>query len=1173
MIHHLYRNTILVALLLLLAVTVIYPPKENLRLGKDLAGGVSLTYTVYLDRADTDDTVDQMIEVLKKRVNPQGLYEISFVREGRDRMVVTMPLPTEEVRGLKDKLDAELDKLGAYTLDISAIERAMRLSGAPRRQALEALMDTEGRRAMLTPVLEAAERADKARADYDTATAAQQFADQDEVNRLEAEAAAARRALAEARKAAMARSVTPQRLRAMFQLSPEIVRVKDAGKLVELPSPRQRAFDGVRANLGELPGGAEVLDGILAAHKAYADRAQGLDDPNDLQRLLRGAGVLEFRVAINAGAMSDEQQLREQLRQRGPEGVESQTAIWAPINKLEDWYESLEQLQALQANPAAVFAGQGFVGEEYDGWYYLLLSDEPGRRLTPAEGDWRLTRAGQGTDELGRPAITFELDARGAVLMGRMTEANINQPMAILLDGRIYSRPPNINSRIAGSGQIMGNFSPIEIAYVKQTLAAGALSAKLSENPISVQNIAPDLGADNLRKGLEAGWISLVAVGGFMVVYYFSNGVVSLLALACNAIILLAVMSLARTAFTLPGIAGIVLTFGMAVDSNVLIYERIREELLGGNDLKTSVRVAFQKVFSTIVDANITNLIVCVVLAYTATEEVKGFAITLGVGVVSTMFSALVITRLIYVWLVDRWGVMKMRQLPLVVPAVNRLLEPRIDWIKLRPLFMLISAAGVGLGIFMIYHQGSKMLDTEFRGGTAITMQLKRDPATGQRITRTREQIEQIVKGDGESIYQKVIAQNPESPLRDIRNADIVVVDPQADGVTSDRFDIRTTVGQTPEEQKQLLDLVTVAFEDVLDSRPALSFLGAESPSIDGAPVFKIITASLGPNIGQPDVANEVGEYVGGVAILLEQLEPQPTETGLRERLAYMREQSDFAEFALKRTWDVIVLEGSRDAVHAAVIVVKDPAISMYDEDTWRTRLASSEWTIARSALTQATTLAGVQQFSAEVAKSFQAKAIVAMLLSFMLILIYVWVRFGSVRYSLAAIVALLHDVIIAVGLIAVAEVLYEHFPGLRAIGIRPFKIDLALVAALLTIVGYSLNDTIVILDRIREERGKLPYATKDVVNRAISMTISRTTITSGTTLVAVIVLFVLGGDALSSFTYALMCGIVVGTYSSIAIAAPLVFTKKIPAPAARYPSTFNERERRPVALDEPSTT
>ncbi len=1173
MIHNLYRNTILVVLLLLLAGTVIFPPKENLRLGKDLAGGVSLTYTIYLDRADTDDTVDQMIEVLKKRVNPQGLYEISFVRQGRDRMVVTMPLPTEEVRELKDAFDTELAKLNDYTLDVSAIERAMRLGGTDRRAALVALMDTPGRRAMLEPVLTAVERADETRSAYDNAVAAQQFAAPGEVDRLEAAAAVAYRELNEARQAAVARSVTPQRVRAMFQLSNEILRVKSDKEFVELPSARERAFTGLETSLAELPGGPEVLESVTAAHTAYADRAQGLDDPGDLQRLLRGAGVLEFRIAVGVGGMAEEQRLRDELKSRGPEGVESDSAIWAPINKLEDWYQSLEELESLQANPSGFFASQGFVGEEYDGWYYLLLSDEPGRRLTPAEGDWRMTRAGQGTDQLGRPSITFELDARGAVLMGRMTEENKDQPMAILLDGRIYSRPPNINSRISSNGQIMGNFSPMEIAYVIQTLSAGALSAKLSEDPISIQNIAPELGADNLRKGLEAGWIALIAVGAFMVIYYFSNGVVSLIALACNALILLAVMSLARTAFTLPGIAGVVLTFGMAVDSNVLIYERIREELLDGNDLKSSVRVAFQKVFSTIVDANITNLIVCIVLAYTATEEVKGFAITLGVGVVSTMFSSLVITRLIYVWIVDKASVEKMPQLPITVPAVNKLLEPKIDFIKLRPVFIAISAAGMTFGVFMVFHQGAQMLDTEFRGGTAITLQLGRDDDTGERLTRTRSEIEERVKGETGSILADIQADTPNSPMVEIRNADVVVVDPQSDGITSDRFDIRTTVGQTPEEQKELLELITVKFADVIDSRPGLSFVGSEMESIDdAAPVFKIITGTLGGNFGRPEIVNNVGEFVGGVAIVLENITPAPTEAGLNERLSYMREQSDFAEFALKRTWDVIVLEGTSKEVKTAVIVVRDPAISMFDEDTWRTRLAQAEWEIARSAITQATTLAGVQQFSAEVAKSFQAKAIVAMFLSFLLIAIYVWVRFGSARYSLAAIIALVHDVTIVVGLVAVAEVLYESFPALRSIGIRPFKIDLALVAALLTIVGYSLNDTIVILDRVREERGRLPYATREVVNRAISKTVSRTTITSGTTLFAVIVLFVMGGDALASFTYALMCGIVVGTYSSIAVAAPLVYTKKIPTVAGRYAHDA-DGERRPVVVDDSPTT
>jgi preprotein translocase SecF subunit len=208
---------------------------------------------------------------------------------------------------------------------------------------------------------------------------------------------------------------------------------------------------------------------------------------------------------------------------------------------------------------------------------------------------------------------------------------------------------------------------------------------------------------------------------------------------------------------------------------------------------------------------------------------------------------------------------------------------------------------------------------------------------------------------------------------------------------------------------------------------------------------------------------------------------------------------------------------------------------------------------MAREGLADPISLVSVESFSAEIAATFRGRAIVSVLLSFMLITLYIWVRFGSLRYSLAAILPLIHDVITAIGLIALAEILYEHFPGAAAIGIQPFKIDLGLVAAILTIIGYSLNDTIVILDRIRENRGKLAYASREVINRSVNETISRSIITSGTTLMALIVMFLIGGDAIASFTYALICGIVVGTYSSIAVAAPLVWTRKIPKAAEPF--------------------
>jgi len=177
-----------------------------------------------------------------------------------------------------------------------------------------------------------------------------------------------------------------------------------------------------------------------------------------------------------------------------------------------------------------------------------------------------------------------------------------------------------------------------------------------------------------------------------------------------------------------------------------------------------------------------------------------------------------------------------------------------------------------------------------------------------------------------------------------------------------------------------------------------------------------------------------------------------------------------------------------------------------------------------------------------------KGRAVAAVLLSFLFITIYIWVRFGTVRYSIAAIVCLMHDVLTCIGLIALAEIVYD-MPSVqgvvRSMGIQPFKIDLTMVAAILTIIGYSLNDTIVIMDRIRENRGRLPYASTEVINDSVNQTISRTVITSGTTLIAVLILYIFGGDGVRAFSFALLVGIVVGTYSSVAVAAPLVWSRK----------------------------
>jgi len=1146
---NLIRNTILTTVLLVLCVLAIYPPAEKLRLGKDLAGGVSLTYSILLSDDDPASVVDEMISVLRERVNPQGLFEISFVQQGRDRMVVSMPLPTPEVKALGDAYRAALESFSDFTVDTSALQRALRQRGEDRVGSLEAMADTPERRQILAPVIEAARDLDAAQSAYDEGAAESENGEPDLA--VTETLVDARLALEEARDRAISLSISPTDLRVALQLSDEKPQIRGAAEdAPEIVSMRERALGSIREKLSQIEGGIERLENLQVELEKYQQRQRGLDDPAELQRLLSGAGVLEFRITVDPGSIGgQEQQLREELRRRGPGAASTDRYRWFEIEKLESFANDIDDYRRAAADTASYFRStRNLIVEERDGRYYLLLHDSPGRRLTGLEGDWSVASASPTRDQNGLPAIAFRMDTVGAQLLGRLTEANVSKPMAILLDDKVYTAP-TLQSRISRQGQITGQFTQAEIQYIVRTLSAGSLSAKLAPEPLSINTIAPELGADNLEKGLTASWIALVAVGIFMIVYYFFHGIVAMVALAINGVIILGIMSLAQASFTLPGIAGIVLTFGMAVDANVLIYERIREELLAGNDLKTSVRLAYQKVFSTIVDANVTNLIVCFVLAYTATEEVKGFAITLGIGVVATMFSSLFVSRIMYTWLIDRFGIRQMRQLPMVVPVLQKSFEPNINWIKLRPLFIIISAGLIGLGVTMIAVQGKEMLDTEFRGGTVATLQFGSDEQTGETVTLERLEVESRVRAIG-------AAAAADGPLKALENASIVALDSD-DGINSSTFQVKTTIDSNA-GAIELTNALTNSFGDVIDSQPALEFQDADIESASLAPIIKLFDGSLG-TINGVTYDNDVEDFVGGAAIVLADIQPRVSEQSLLDRLELFRNRPDNS-WAVNRQFELVVLEGTSQQVETAVVLVRDEAIDLENERAWNNDLAQLEWTLVRESLTNAISLISTQSFSPEIASSFRAQAIVAVLLSFLLIIIYIWARFGSVRYSLAAVTALIHDVVIAIGLIAFAEILYENVPFLVSLGLQPYKIDLALVAAILTIVGYSLNDTIVILDRIRENRGKLAYASAIIVNRSINQTLSRTIITSGTTLIALIVLFSSGGDALSSFTYALICGVVVGTYSSIAVAAPLAYTKRIPASARKFVRQTEER-------------
>lgn len=1142
------RNAILVIVLLVVAVWAVIPPETKLRLGKDLRGGVSLVYSVQIGPdEDARAVLANTIDVLKQRVDPDGILEISMVPQGRDRIEITMPLPNDKVKRLRAQFDAELERLDATSLGDEEFDRVMRLPPDEREAALAAAAgDDADKAALLRAAAEAFDASNAKRAEYQTAKA--EGAESSHLLFLSGEAADADLAYEQARDRVMASMLTAREVRRVLELPDRERRLFDeeTREAITLPSPRDQALTRLYE---EHPDAKASLDRVIAAYEAYAAERKTLDDPSDLVRLLQGAGVLEFRITVNAGEHPQETRLRQELREVGPENVRASDVGWYKIDNIGTWYNNAQQMRALLADPVGYFASQRFVVEPYDGEYYMLAWDVPGSRLSKEDGPWGVARAFQGADELGRPAISFEMDTQGAYLLADLTEDHVGQRMAVLLDDRIYTAPV-LNSRIGKSGQISGDFGQEELRYVIRVLGAGSLQAKLSPEPISQSVLGPELGADNLVRGLESGLISLALCAAVLIVYYFWCGTIAFVALMANALLLVAMMALARAPFTLPGIAGVILTFAMAVDANVLIYERMREEFGRGADMRTAVRLGYQKALSAIVDGNITNMIVAIVLYYVGTPEIRGFAVTMSLGVITTLFSQLVITRVIFDIGTEYAGWRRTSMLPIAVPAVQRLFQIDVDWMKRRHLFRAVSAVLVVLSLGVIAYRGSDMLDTEFRGGTAVTVQFKTGP-DGEPVRLTRSEAE-------ERLSRAVPEDRPE--LADLRSADIVVVDPEADGVTSDRFTVKTLVT----DANAVRSVVNAAFEDVLDAMPELRFEGSGGEAAT-APVYPILSDSLGESIDRPEVRENVRPYLGGAAIVLENLTPAPTLESLRTRLGQTRAKVEFSD-TIGRDHEIIVIDGTPEAVRTAAVLVSDPDTSYFiNEERWASELRDREWRLVGQALTDSATLLSVQSFDAAVAETFVARAIAALVLSGLLIVIYVWVRFGTVRFAGASLIATVHDCILAVGLIAAAEILYERTPGVATtLGVLPFKVDLTVIAAVLTVLGYSINDKIVIMDRIRENRGKLSYVSKAVINNSINQTFSRTLMTGSTTIFSTMVLYVLGGEAVRVFAYTLFFGIVIGTISSITLGGPLVWSKRAEeaGAAARRPVRRGEVEQ-----------
>ena len=333
-----------------------------------------------------------------------------------------------------------------------------------------------------------------------------------------------------------------------------------------------------------------------------------------------------------------------------------------------------------------------------------MLHTDPGTAFGLLRGagkraKWKVVTAYPDTNPMtGENVVSFGFDPRGGRLFGELTGANVNRSLCIMLDNTAVSHAV-IRERITTRCQISGRFTAERVMYLVRTLEAGSLPARVKETPLKEYTVGPSLGKTNREKGMSAAVWGAIAVAVFVLLYYgIAAGGMADLALALNLLFVLAVMAFMQATFTLPGIAGLILTVGMAVDANVLIFERIREERDRGVVFKKALNVGYDKAFSTIMDANLTTLITCVILGFVGSEEVKGFAIVLGIGITTSMFTSLFVTRLIFNTLIFK-GLLKDL-------SMRRLIgRPEVDWLGLRRIFWPVSIVAVVAGAALFVGQ------------------------------------------------------------------------------------------------------------------------------------------------------------------------------------------------------------------------------------------------------------------------------------------------------------------------------------------------------------------------------------------------------------------------------------------------------------------------------------
>ena len=631
--------------------------------------------------------------------------------------------------------------------------------------------------------------------------------------------------------------------------------------------------------------------------------------------------------------------------------------------------------------PADLQLKWGIKGEEMFGGRFALYALRSVDGKPAMDGSAVSTAQSQYSDRSANAEVNLIMNSNGASQWAQLTGQNIGKPIAIVLDGYVYSAPNVINKIEGGSSRITGNFTIQEADDLANVLKSGKVPAPARIIQDTV--VGPSLGAESINAGMFSFVLAFVLVLLYMGLFYKTAGWMADLALILNIFLLMGVLVSFGAVLTLPGIAGIVLTMGMAVDANVIIYERIKEELRAGKGLSLAIKDGFSNAYSAIIDGQLTTIITGIVLFIFGNGPVQGFATTLIIGILTSLFCAIFITRMLLEWVEAKWGTVSFSR----SWSENWLANVSFDFIGKRKVSYIVSSALVVLSLISLATLGLNT-GVDFTGGRTY-----------------------VVRFD-----QNVSAE-------DIRAA---------------------------------LDGKLVS-DDATKSSVEVKQYGAENQ-------MRIIT-----QYKYDDTSEETTAEVD--ALIYEALK-------------------GFYSYPISLDGFISTQEDANGIISSEKI---GPAI----------------------------------------AKDMIYSALYAVLFSLIAIGLYITIRFKRWEWATGATLALAHNAFLVIGIFSM---LYH---------IMPFNLEVnqAFIAAILTIIGYSINDTVVIFDRIREYITLYPKRIiGDNINKAIASTLSRTVNTSGTTIVTLLAIFILGGETLRGFIFALLLGVIIGTYSSVFIATPIAY-------------------------------